>query len=183
MSGDANRARAVRSLRQGLGPALALLSLLLALIVARALWSARSEWEGGQRALAQGRASLAITYFRRSASWHVPWSPYTARSLEMLAHLSAREGAKGRHEASRLAKLSQASARNTARTLIDGLPEDPQPGYTLLALFGWLGWSAAALLWVLRGIGPDGRMNADAPRYMVGIVVGMGLFALGLALA
>ncbi len=180
MSGAAQR---TPLLRRGLGPALGLVLLLLALIVARALWSARAEWEGGQRALQEGRTSLAITYFRRSASWHVPWSPYTTRSLAMLAHLSTREEAKGRNEAARLATLSQTSARNAARTLVGGLPEDPKPGFTLLALFGWLGWSAAALLWVTRGLGADGRINASAPRYVLGIVLGMGLFALGLSWA
>jgi hypothetical protein len=178
-----SRPREGSALRRGIWPVVAVVVLVFAVIMARALWSARGEWESGQRALADGRASLAITYFRRSASWHVPLSPYTERALGMLEHLAQREGSKGRSEAARVATLAQRSAKNAARTLAGSLPTDPNPWFSLLALGGWIGWSGAALSWVTRGLGPDGQFNAHAPRYVAAIVLGMVLFAVGLALA
>jgi hypothetical protein len=163
--------------------ALATVVLVLSIIMARALLSARGEWEGGQRALAAGHPSLAITYFRRSASWHVPFSPYTARSLEMLDHLAQREGAKGRHEAARVAMLAKKSAQHSARTLASSLPTDPRPWFSVLALAGWLCWCGAALLLVTRGLDEESQLTPQAPRHMVAILLGMAAFALGLALA
>lgn len=157
--------------------------LLLSVIAARALLSARSEWEGGQRALKDGRASLAITYFRRSAGWHVPFSPYTARALEMLDFLAEREASRGREEAARLATRSKTSAQHAARNITSRLPSDPNPFFSALALLGWLTWSLAALLLVTGGLDADSRISEDAPRAMVAIVLGMAVFALGLALA
>jgi hypothetical protein len=101
----------------------------------------------------------------------------------MLEHLAQREAAKGRSEAARVATLAQTSAKNAARSLGGSLPVDPSPLFSLLALLGWLGWSGAALFLVTRGLDADGQINAGAPRAMLAIVVGMCVFALGLALA
>ena len=157
--------------------------LLLSVITARALLSARHEWEGGQRALKEGHASLAITYFRRSAAWHVPFSPYTARALEMLDFLAQREARKGRREAARVASVAKTSAQRAARTVTERLPSDPSPLFSVLALAGWLVWSVAALLLVTRGLDAESQITEQAPRALLGIVLGMAVFALGLALA
>ena len=153
------------------------------MITARCLLSARSEWEGGQRALKEGHASLAITYFRRSAAWHVPLSPYTARALEMLDFLAKREGRKGRSEAARVATRAQTAAKHSSRSISNRLPSDPSPLYSVLALAGWLVWSLAALRLVTRGLDADSQLNEEAPQAMLAIVLGMAVFALGLALA
>ncbi|MFT3922451.1 MAG: hypothetical protein QM778_07955 [Myxococcales bacterium] len=162
---------------------LAVLALLLSVIVARSLLSARAEWEGGQRALAEGKASLAITFFRRSASWHVPLSPYTGRSLEMLEHLSRREAQRGRNEAARVALRGQTSAQNASRGFGSPLAGDPSPLFSLLALGGWLCWSLASFALVTRGLDGSGQVTPLAARCVLVIVVGMVVFALGLALA
>jgi len=161
----------------------ALLGLFFALVVARCLFSARAEWEAGQRALEGGEVSLAIPCFRRSASWHVPLSPYTQRSLEMLGQLSAREDARGRGEAARLATLAQTSAEHAARNLTRPLPSDPSPLFSVIAVLGWLVWSAASLLLVTRGLDQEGQLTRLAAVAISAIVAGMGLFALGLAMA
>jgi hypothetical protein len=157
--------------------------LLLSVITARALLSARHEWEGGQRALKDGRASLAITFFRRSAGWHVPFSPYTARALEMLDFLARRESQKGRAEAARVATRAKTAAQNSVRNITTRLPSDPNPLFSLLALAGWLVWSFSALILVTRGLDAESQISEDAPKAMLAIVLGMAVFALGLALA
>ncbi len=175
--------RSVQRFRSQFCQIFVIAALALAVIAARSLLSARTEWESGQRALKEGRASLAIAHFRRSAGWYVPLSPYTARALEMLDFLAEREAGKGNHELARLATRSKTSARHSARNVTSSLPSDPEPFFSVLALLGWLTWSLAALLLVTRGLDADSRINERASRAMVAIVMGMAVFALGLALA
>ncbi len=162
---------------------LGVVALCCSFVLARALLSARSEWNAAQSALTEQRAELALGHLRRAASWHVPLSPYTALAQEALRDLEHHERVQGREHNATWARRAQESAHHASRTLKTRLLSDPNAGFTLLALLGWLTWSAAAFRFVFVGLDREGRPVPRAYASAVAMAVGFALFTLGLALA
>jgi hypothetical protein len=155
-------------------------ALFVALVLARALYSARTEWQAAQRALEHDRAAVAVLHLRRAASWHVPGSPYTPRALQALADLERRELARGRSQGAQQAQRARLSAQHSARPVWRALPMDPSPFWSLAALGGWLGFCAASLALVLRGLDAEGQLTPYALPALLALVGSFVLLAVGL---
>jgi hypothetical protein len=168
--------RALRTLAWG--------ALFVAVISGRVLWSARSEWQSAQAALAKHDTAAAVMHLRRTASWHVPLSPYTPRALTALKELGQRlETARGAG-AARMTERAARAAKSAARSpWLSPDRADPDPAMTFLALCGWFVWVGSALALVTRGMDAEGRPTAGALRFLVALSLGFGVFVLGLALA
>ncbi len=158
-------------------------ALCLSFIVARSLYSARSEWEAAQAALSGRQTELAMAHLRRAASWHVPLSPYTQRAEEALRDLEVLERAQGRAEGAVMARRAREAAQHASRTLATRLGRDRNAGFSLLALLGWLTWSAAAFRFVVAGLDEEGRPRPRAYAPAGAMLIGFVLFTLGLSLA
>lgn len=158
-------------------------ALCLSFLFARALYSARSEWEAAEIALAEKRTLDAVIHLRRAASWDAPLSPYTARAQEALSDIARLERKFGREQHALWAERAQKDAAHAARTWRKSLPRDPHAGFVGLALFGWLAWTAAAFALVLHGLDKEGRIQAQALRPILAMAAGLLCFTLGLAFA
>lgn len=85
------------------------------------------------------------------------------------------------------AALASAEDRDaTRRTTLERLqaPERPVLGWTLVLLAGWLAWTGGAFAFAQRAIDEEDRVRGMSARVWGTIVlVGFGLFVLGMALA
>jgi hypothetical protein len=154
-------------------------ALLLALLVARVLYSARAEWRAAHVALEEGRSAAAVIHLRRAASWHVPLSPYRERAFEALEVLAQDEQSTVQSSAER----ARSAALASSRTALSPALRDPNPWLGFVALSGWLLWSGAAFAFVTRGLDAESRPTPRAWRMLACMAAGFALFALGLAFA
>lgn len=78
---------------------------------------------------------------------------------------------------------SEPDARRTALEALEA-PSRPHVGYTLLLLTGWLAWTVGAFAFAQRALDEEGRIAPGAARlFGTVVVVGFGLFVIGMALA
>ncbi|MGF1469218.1 MAG: hypothetical protein ACFCGT_24090, partial [Sandaracinaceae bacterium] len=160
---------------------------------------------------ARGDLRAAVLHYRRAARWYAPGSPYDRIALERLRALAlAAEAQDDREEAlatwravrgairsarglstPHARRLREADQRIEALTAGSGpasptgpLPERPRLLWTLVLLLGGVTWTAGAFAFVRRALDDQDRLLPDrARRWGTVILVGLGRFALGLALA
>lgn len=72
--------------------------MLLAVFVARALLSARSELAQGHAAVQRKQLEEAVVHYRRAARWYVPFSPLHVAALARLSELGSAAEAAGDSE-------------------------------------------------------------------------------------
>lgn len=193
--------------------ALALLAVVVAVLGARVVAGSRAELARGDRQRALQDLDGAIACYRRAAGWYAPGNPYVGRALDQLERIatSAERGAdrerallawrsiRGAIQSSRslyvphterLARADEAIARleggSRAPAVLAELraPERPNVAWSLVALAGWIMWTAGAAGLALRGVDAEDRIVGKAVRaHGTLVVAGLGLFVLGLALA
>lgn len=123
--------------------------------------------------LSAARARLAAAHTRRWATTSQNLGPVAARIAELSITAASSTQGDGRPLAERRASLQA--------QLLD--PSQPRAYALLLAVLGFVCWTGAAFLLSTRGFDADTRLTAHARILGTWIVVGFGLFALGLALA
>ncbi|HJL14490.1 MAG TPA: hypothetical protein RMH99_02470 [Sandaracinaceae bacterium LLY-WYZ-13_1] len=124
-----------------------------------------------ERALAAWRAVRGAILSTRSV--YVPHRARLERAEDAIARLSARGAPAAEREA----------AERRARAQLDD-PDRPVLGWTWMALTGWLVWTGAAFAFAQRALDEEGRVRGDAARWWgTVVVVGFGVFVLGMALA
>ncbi len=187
-----------RALRP-LSRALAVAGVLLAVLAVRVVSSSHAELRRGEQLLAQGDADSAILALRRAARWYAPGNPYGAeaeRAGETERALAAYRSIHGAIWSARSVyvpyrdRLARADERIAALTgggeVLAELraPERPHVGWTILLLAGWIAWTAGAFLFAQRAIDEEDRVRGPAARLWGTVVVlGFGLFVIGMALA
>jgi len=128
----------------------------------------------GERAEQAGERERALAAYRSirggilaARSFYVPHGALLARADERIAALSS-EGARDRREALRELRA----------------PRGPHVGWTFLLLAGWLAWTAGAFAFARRALDEEDRL-VPGPARLWGtvIVLGFGLFVIGMALA
>lgn len=128
----------------------------------------------GERAEQEGERERALAAYRSirggilaARSFYVPHGATLARADERIAALSS-DGAGDRREA-----LSVLRA-----------PRGPAIGWTLLLLTGWLAWTLGAFAFARRALDEEDRLVPGQARlWGTVIVLGFGLFVIGMALA
>jgi len=214
-----------RALRLGLRAG-AVILLVLGVVSARVIHSARTELDAARRAAESGDLDRALVHDRRAARYYVPGSPYHVLALDRLAALGRAAEAQGdsdralaayrairgsilatrsfyvperaRLEAAdqRIAALmaeqpapgmdagkSKDQLRTEHLALLTASP-DPKLGWTIVLLLGFAAFVGAAFVFSMRAIDDRDRfVKIEAQRWGALIVIGFGLFALGLALA
>lgn len=189
----------------------AALSVLFAVLAVRVVTGSRAELARGESLEAARDLDGAILHYRRAARLYAPGNPYTVTALERLAAIGARAEAAGETDRAlaayrsirggvlatesfyvpHAAALAQADARIAALTGDAGArPPGPDPlrrphvGWTLLLLGGWLAWTAGAFVFAQRALDEEDRVVPAAARlWGTVIVLGFGLFVIGMALA
>jgi hypothetical protein len=74
-------------------------------------------------------------------------------------------------------------ARARARAALSA-PERPGVGWTLVLLLGWIGWTFGAFAFAQRALDEEDRLQSGPARlWGTVVVVGFGLFVIGMALA
>lgn len=128
--------------------------------------AARAEAAGDEeRALAAYRSMRGAILSARSV--YVPHRARLARADERIAALTSGD------EDERLETLRQLRA-----------PRRPHVGWTILLLAGWIGWTVGAFAFARRAIDEEDRLVPGAARvWGTVIVLGFGLFVIGMALA
>lgn len=99
--------------------------------------------------------------------------------------------ARRRHAEEQIVRLVQAQANDAGRERARrrasdafARPVGPHLGFTVLLLLGWLAWTAGAFVFAQRAIDEEDRIQPVAARVLGTIVVlGFGLFVIGMALA
>ena len=77
----------------------------------------------------------------------------------------------------------QVEARAHARAVF-AAPDRPRVGWTLVLLLGWIAWTLGAFVFAQRALDEEDRlMSGPARLWGTVVVVGFGLFVLGMALA
>jgi hypothetical protein len=123
------------------------------------------------RALAAYRSIHGAIWSSRS--FYVPHRERLERADRRIAELSARWVAQEDRPRARERFLRDLSA-----------PEQPQLGWSLLLLAGWIAWTAGAFVFARRAIDEEDRVLARPARLWGTIMVlGFGCFVIGMALA
>jgi hypothetical protein len=213
----------MNGIRWGIRVAL-LLSLLMAVLAARVVTSARFELKIADEKLRRGDLDGAIDQYRRAARWYMPGSPYHLLALDRLVFLASQAEQRGYPEralsAYRAIRGAMFSARSfyvpepdrvnkadhkIAALMASSLPSgseqlkqkrtdeyltllrarpDPNPYWCALALAGFLLWVGAGYRFTVTAIDSMGRLRGpEARRLGTLIILGLGIFSLGLALA
>jgi hypothetical protein len=203
----------------------AALTMLLGVVAARVVYSARTELENARLAAESGKGD-PLVHYRRAARFYVPGSPYHVLALERLAELGRAAQAAGdtpralsayrairgsilatrsfyvperarlAHADRQIAALmaeqpapaidlgkSKQQLRDEHLALLESSP-DPNLFWTCVLLLGFAGFVTSAFAFSERAIDDDDRLRLpEARRWGTAIVVGFGMFALGLALA
>ncbi len=124
-----------------------------------------------ERALAAYRGARGAILATRSL--YVPHRDRLARAEAAIASLTA--------EVTPAARRDEAAAQITAAM---AAPERPRLGWTLVLLLGWLAWTAGAFLFATRALDEEDRVRPrQAQIWGTTVVVGFGLFVIGMALA
>ncbi|MGE0791536.1 MAG: hypothetical protein AB7S26_38025 [Sandaracinaceae bacterium] len=134
----------------------------------------------GRSARAEGDLDRAIRAHRAargailaSRSFYVPHRAELARAEAEIVSLTA--------------EMAPAAERDEVRARTRdafSAPERPSLLWTLLLLVGWLGWTLGAFAFAIYAIDDDDRLKLrPAQIWGTVVVVGLGLFALGLAMA
>lgn len=127
--------------------------------------------EEPERALLAHRAVRGAILSTRSA--FVPHAERLERAETAIAELSG--------------ELAPAARRaETQRSIAASMraPERPHIGWTLLLLFGWLAWTGGAFAFATRALDAEDRVvPRQAQLWGTTVVVGFGLFVIGMALA
>lgn len=123
-----------------------------------------------ERALAAYRAVHGAVMSTRSV--FVPHREHLERADERIAALTS-EVARGEPARTRRDVLAELRA-----------PERPHVGWTLLLLAGWIAWTAGAFVFAQRAIDEEDRLRGrEAGIWGTVVVLGFGLFVIGMALA
>lgn len=123
------------------------------------------------RALAAWRSARGAIQSSRSV--YVPHRDRLNASEEAIARLVGEVAPPGRAEEARRETLAGLQA-----------PERPRVGWSLLALLGWLAWTGAAFAFAQLALDEEDRVRGKPARlWGTVIVVGFGLFVIGLSLA
>lgn len=128
----------------------------------------------GARAEREGATELALAAYRSirggilaTESFYVPHRATLARADERIAALSHSD------PRDRRAALEELRA-----------PRRPHVGWTLLLLGGWLAWTIGAFAFAQKALDEEDRVVGPAARlWGTVIVLGFGLFVIGMALA
>ncbi len=137
------------------------------------LWSVGAEAERAgdtERALAAYRAIHGAVMSTRS--FFVPQRELLERADQRIAALTAR--------------AARDEPGGPSRDVLAALraPERPYVGWTLLLLVGWIAWTAGAFAFAQRAIDEEDRLRGREARIWGTVVVlGFGLFVIGMALA
>ena len=123
--------------------------------------------------LSAARARLAAAHTRRWVTASQDLGPVAARIAELSITTASSTQGDGRLLALRRASL---------QTLLLN-PSQPRAYALLLAVLGFVCWTGATFLLSAHGFDADTRLTAHARTLGTWIVLGFGLFALGLALA
>ncbi|MBX3269438.1 MAG: hypothetical protein KF729_04215 [Sandaracinaceae bacterium] len=128
---------------------------------------------GGDRARALAAWRSVHGAIQSSRSFYVPHRDRLTAARDEIARLVAEGAPAGRAE----------SARRRTRERLDA-PERPRVAYALLALAGWIAWTAGAFVFAQTAIDEEDRLLGRPARLWGTVVVaGFGTFVLGLALA
>lgn len=123
------------------------------------------------RALAAWRSVRGAILSTRS--FYVPHRDRLERAEEAIVRLTAEAAPPGRTEA----------VRRRTRTALHA-PERPKTLWTLVLLVGWIAWTLGAFAFAQRALDEEDRVLAKPARlWGTVVVVGFGLFVIGLALA
>lgn len=130
-----------------------------------------AETEDPARSLAAWRAVRGAILSTRS--FYVPHRDRLDRADEAIA----------RRVTEAAARSDRGAARASVRASL-APPARPHLGWTLLLLVGWMAWTGGAFAFALRALDEEDRLVAK-PARLIGtiVVVGFGMFVIGLALA
>jgi hypothetical protein len=139
--------------------------------------AAESERAGDlPRALAAHRAIRGAILATRS--FYVPHGERLDRANDAIVRLT-RGSAAGRIDPE-----NRAAARRAAVVRALRAPPPPSVGWSVLAVLGWLAWTAAAFAFARYAIDEEDRVLAKPARlWGTMVVLGFGLFVIGMALA
>ncbi len=145
--------------------------------------AAQQLWEIGQNAEAQGNGALALEAYQAlrgafyaTRSFYTPHPAWIARANDRIATLQARDGTARWPDPS----LSETQRKTVA---LEALTRDdaPEPGWSIIAVLGFLGWVGAAVGVLLQGFDAEGRfLRPLGARWGIAIVVGYALWVVGL---
>lgn len=131
---------------------------------------ARREGET-ERALAAFRAARGAILATRS--FYTPHRERLAVAEDAIAQLTGELAP----------PAGRAEARDAIAEAMDA-PERPSLGWTLVLLLGWLGWTGGAFAFASRALDEEDRLRPrQAQIWGTAVVVGFGLFVIGMALA
>ena len=180
--------------------ALLVFGVCLGVVVTRAVWEGRSALERADEAAARGELTEAITWYRRAARWYVPLAPHVGRAydrLEQIAQqaeanddldtaLAAWRGVRSSIKATRSVFTPHAERLDPANQRIAALMarvEDPaldpdkseaQRAQWHYALLGFATWLGGGVLFALRGVSAEDKLEARAAA-TAGLIVAAGL--------
>ena len=178
------------------------IGVLIAILLARVLSASSAELEAAESLRARGDVEASIAHYRRAARWYAPGNPFCTTALarlgaiardaedegdvqlalaeadEHIAELMASETAPAIDADRSREELRAAHLELLQRDL------DPALGWTIIALLGLAAWIGGAFAFVTRGIDAEDRVvGREARIWATLFVAGIGLFALGLAMA
>lgn len=123
------------------------------------------------RALAAWRSARGA--IESSRSFYVPHRDRLTAAEEAIARLTGEVSPPGRADTARRATLAGLQA-----------PEVPVVGWSVLALCGWLAWTGGAFAFAQQALDEEDRVRSKPARlWGTVVVVGFGLFVIGLSLA
>lgn len=140
-------------------------------------------WQIGQEAEAKGETERALEAYQAlrggfyaTRSFYTPHPVWIERADDRIATLQARDRTSTWPDPA----LSEAQRKAVA---LETLQRDdaPDPGWSAMAVLGFLGWVSAGFGFMLRAFEPDGRFRSRTGlRWGAGIVVGYLFWIVGL---
>jgi len=178
----------------------AVAGVILVVLTVRVVTSSKSELEQGDRLRGSGDLVAAVTHYRRAARWYAPGNPHSAEALVKLAEIGREAEESGDTQLALSAWRAARAGINSTRPPIDaGKSHDelrrehlalltattrPNIGWTVVLLLGFAAWVGGAFAFVTRAVDEEDRLVPRlARRWGTVVVVGFGLFVLGMALA
>jgi hypothetical protein len=145
--------------------------------------AAQGLWDLGQAAEKAGNAARALEAYQAlrggfyaTRSFYTPYPAWISRANERIASLQARDTAARWPDP----VLPEAERKAVALRTLER-DDAPDPGWSFLAVLGFVGWVGSGLGFMLRAFDPEGHFRGRAGlRWGAGIVAGYALWVLGL---